>query len=291
MKKYILFFGIINILFASCNPNHTTTNQSEIASETKGRPKKPKLKGKPRILFIGNSHIEYFVSTPLLFDELCKANNQPMNIDKLVEMGGSIDEIYRKNKVKADHNFAKTDPDGNYYDYAVIQEKTPIALADLETYKASVKMMVYKIQKNSPDVAIYIYEGMAPIPFESREYYDYYATIRSNAMTVLKMTPNAGLFRMGDAIKDAYEGKSGYKYLIDNIDRLRLKQKSLHVLNDGGFMQGVLLYATIFDKKPIIPAQLSLSTGTGKHDGITKQEVSKAISNPKALEEIAFNNR
>ncbi|MNW17815.1 hypothetical protein D3C71_2171320 [compost metagenome] len=56
-------------------------------------------------------------------------------------------------------------------------------------------------------------------------------------------------------------------------------------------MQAVLLYATIFDKKPIVPAQLTLSTGTDDNDEMKKQDVPKAVSNPKALAEIAFSNR
>lgn len=70
------------------------------------------------------------------------------------------------------------DKDGNYYDYVVLQESTPVALSELDKYKENVKMIVDKIHKNSPDVAIYIYEGMSPIPFTDSEYKEYYEEIR-----------------------------------------------------------------------------------------------------------------
>ena len=102
---------------------------------------------------------------------------------------------------------------------------------------------------------------------------------------------NAGLLRVGDAVKDAYDGKNGYKYLVGNKDNLRYGKQTLHLINDGGFMQAILLYSTIFDTKPIIPKKLLLITGTGYYDSMRKQEVAKAISNPSALNEIAFSNR
>jgi hypothetical protein len=40
-----------------------------------------------------------------------------------------------------------------------LQEQTPIALQEIDKYKANVKMMAEKIRKNSPGAAIYIYEG------------------------------------------------------------------------------------------------------------------------------------
>lgn len=291
MKKHILLFGIAVILFTSCKDKSATTENQTTKTETSKRPKAPKAEGTPRILFIGNSHTEFFVSSPIIFGEICKANNQPMNIDQLVTMGVSIEKIYDDHVSEAEANFAKTDKDGNYYDYVILQESTPVALAELDKYKANVKMIVDKIHKNSPDVAIYIYEGMSPIPFTDSEYKEYYEEIRKNALEVVKSTKNSGLLKVGDAVNDAYNGKNNYKYLVSNKDNLRFGENTLHLLNDGGYMQGALLFATIFDKKPIMPKELTLSTGTGDNDDMKKQEVSKAISNPKALEEIAFNNR
>ncbi|UPZ13675.1 hypothetical protein [Flavobacterium humidisoli] len=291
MKKHFLVFGIVAILFSACNNKSTSTENSTATSEKMAHPKAPKAEGSPRILFIGNSHTEFFVSAPILFGEICKANSRPMNIDQLVTMGVSIDKIYDDHKTEAEQNFAKADKDGNYYDYVVLQESTPVALAELDKYQANVKMITDKIRKNSPDAAFYIYEGMSPLPITDSEYKDYFDEIRKNAIAVLETTKNSGLLRVGDAVNDAYNGKNDYKYLVGNKDNLRFGENTLHLLNDGGFMQAVLLYATIFDKKPSIPKELTLSTGTGDNDDMKKQEVSKAISNVKALEEIAFSNR
>lgn len=291
MKKHFLVFGIVAILFSACNNKSTSTENSTATSEKMAHPKAPKAEGSPRILFIGNSHTEFFVSAPILFGEICQANNQPMIIDQLVTMGVSIEKIYADHKKEAEQNFAKTDKDGNYYDYVVIQESTPVALAELDKYQANVKMITDKIRKNSPDAAFYIYEGMSPLPITDSEYKDYFDEIRKNAIAVVETTKNSGLLRVGDAVNDAYNGKNDYKYLVGNKDNLRYGENTLHLLNDGGYLQGALLFATIFDKKPIIPKELTLCTGTGDNDDMKKQDVSKAISNPKALEEIAFSNR
>jgi hypothetical protein len=291
MRKHFLVFGIVAILFSACNNKTTSTENSTVTSEKMAHPKAPKAEGSPRILFIGNSHTEFFVSAPVLFGEICKANNQPMIIDQLVTMGVSIEKIYADHKKEAEQNFAKTDKDGNYYDYVVIQESTPVALAELDKYQANVKMITDKIRKNSPDAAFYIYEGMSPLPITDSEYKDYFDEIRKNAIAVVETTKNSGLLRVGDAVNDAYNGKNDYKYLVANKDNLRFGENTLHLLNDGGYLQGALLFATIFDKKPIMPKELTLCTGTGDNDDMKKQDVGKAISNPKALEEIAFSNR
>lgn len=287
MKKSLLLCGIAFMVLSACKK----TVSAESSEDSNNRPKAPKAQGAPRILFIGNSHTDYFVSAPILFDELCKANNQLMNIDQLVTMGVSIEKVYADHKTLAEQNFAKTDSDGNYYDYIVIQESTPVAISEPDKYLANVKMIVDKIRKNSPDVVTYIYEGMSPTPFTDSDYKEYYDEMRKNAVTVKEATKNSGLLRVGDAVNDAYNGKNDYKYLVANKDNLRFGENTLHLINDGGFMQAVLLYATIFDKKPAIPKELTLSTGTGDNDEMKKQEVSKTISNPKALEEIAFSNR
>lgn len=291
MKKHFLVFGIVAILFSACNNKTTSTENSTVTSEKMEHPKAPKAEGSPRILFIGNSHTEFFVSAPILFGEICQANNQPMNVEQLVTMGVSIEKIYADHKKEAEQNFAKTDKDGNYYDYVVIQESTPVALAELDKYQANVKMITDKIRKNSPDAAFYIYEGMSPLPITDSEYKDYFDEIRKNSIAVVETTKNSGLLRVGDAVNDAYNGKNDYKYLVGNKDNLRYGENTLHLLNDGGYLQGALLFATIFDKKPIMPKELTLCTGTGDNDDMKKQDVSKAISNPKALEEIAFSNR
>lgn len=290
MKKQILIFSIAAIYFSSCNKYPSTGNHKAFEKNIP-HPTPPKTKGPPRILFIGNSQTEYFVSAPIMFEEFCKANNQRMYVDELITVGASLENVYDTNKTEANQNFSNNDKDGNYYDYAVIQESTSIALSEIENYKANVKMIVEKIQKNSPDVAVYIYQGIPPVAYTDSHYIKYHNKMRKNAISVMEVINNAGLLRVGDAVKDAYYGKNGYSYLVNDKDNLRYGKHTLHLLNDGGFMQAILLYATIFDKKPMIPKKLQLITGTGYFDSMRKQEVVKAISNPEALKEIAFSNR
>jgi hypothetical protein len=242
-------------------------------------------------LFIGNSQTEYFVSAPILFKEFCNVNNLSINIDQLITVGVSLKKVYETNKTEANQIFSNRDKDGNYYDYVVIQESTAIALSDIENYKANVKMIVEKIHKNSPEVAVYIYQGISPASYTNSNFIEYHNEMRKNAISVMGFIKNAGLLRVGDAVKDAYDGNYGYKYLVANKDNLRYGKHTLHLINDGGFLQAILLYATIFDKKPIIPKKLLLITGTGYFDGLRKQVVAKVINNPTALQEIAFNNR
>lgn len=288
MKKHIYLFAFATILFTACNnkDNEITVNEDGII-----KPKAPKAEGFKRILFIGNSHTEYFVSAPTLFQEICNANNQSMFVQQLITMGVSLDKVYDTNKTEANQSFSNRDKDGNYYDYVVLQESTPIALTNLEKYRSNLKMIVEKIHKNSPDVAVYIYEGMPPVAYTDPKYDEYYTEMRRNSLLAMVFIKNAGLLRVGDAVNDAYQGKNGYKYLVDNKDNLRYGNDTFHFLNDAGFLQATLLYTSIFDKKPIIPKKLILTTGTGDDDCMRKQEVIKAISNPDALLEIAFNNK
>lgn len=132
---------------------------------------------------------------------------------------------------------------------------------------------------------------MSPVSYTDSEYDNYYKQLRKNTILTAAFIKNAGVLRVGDAVKDAYDGKNGYQYLKDNKDNLRYGKHILHFINDGGFLQAVLLYSTIFNEKPILPKKLILSTGTGDNDNMRKQEVNNVITNPKALEEIAFSNR
>jgi hypothetical protein len=288
MKKYLLIFSIAAFLFSSCN-NASTENNTLFKKLP--HPKPPQSSGPPRILFIGNSQTEYFVSGPIMFKEFCNANDLSINIDQLITVGVSLKKVYETNKTEANQIFSNRDKDGNYYDYVVIQESTDIALSEIENYMANVKMIVEKIHANSPDVAVYIYQGISPASYTDSEFMESHNEIRKNAISVVGFIKNAGLLRVGDAVKDAYDGQNGYKYLVAGKDKLRYGKHTLHLINDGGFLQTTLLYATIFNKKPIIPKKLLLITGTGYFDKLRKQEVGKAISNPRALQEIAFNNR
>ena len=290
MRNHLLIFSITAIFFSSCNERFSTKNQITFGKNIP-HPIPPKASGPPRILFIGNSQTEYFVSAPVLFEEFCRANNQQINVDQLITVGASLEEVFSTNKTEANQNFSNQDKDRNYYDYVIIQESTPIALSKIDNYKDNVKMIIEKIHKNSPNVAVYIYQGIPPVPYTDPKYTEYHNKMRRNAISVMNFIKNAGLLKVGDAVKDAYDGKNGYKYLMENKDNLRYGKHTLHLINDGGFMQAILLYATIFDKKPIIPKKLLLITGTGYFDSMRKQEVVKAISNPKALNEIAYDNR
>ncbi|GAA4125033.1 hypothetical protein GCM10022250_10430 [Flavobacterium chungbukense] len=266
-------------------------SENEISFDGIRKPKPPKAIGPPRILFVGNSHIEYFVSTPTLFKELCDANNININVQQLVTMGVSLDKVYYTNKTEANQNFSNIDKDGNYYDYVVLQESTPIALKNVEKYRTNLKLFAEKIHQNSPDAAIYVYQNMSPLSYTNSQYDKYHKELRKNTILAAAFIKNAGVLRVGDAVKDAYDGKNGYQYLKNNKDNLRDGKHVLHFLNDGGFLQAVLLYSTVFNTTPIIPKKLILSTGTGDNDNMRKQAVHNAISNPKALEEIAFSNR
>ena len=289
MKKYILILSIIvSILLISCN---NFTSKSSITSDGISKPKAPKAVGPPRVLFVGNNQIEYFVSAPTLFQELCNANNKNVNIQQLITMGVSLDKVYYTNKTEANQNFSNIDKDGNYYDFVILQESPQIALTNLEKYRSNLKLIAEKIHKNSPDAAIYVYQNVTPLPYTDSDYNDYYKELHKNTVLATAFIKNAGVLKIGDAVKDAYSGKNGYNYLKNSTDNLCYVQNTSHFLNDGGFLQAVLLYATIFEKKPIIPKKLILSTGTGDNDNMRKQEVSKAISDPVALEEIAFSNR
>ncbi|WP_337964798.1 hypothetical protein [uncultured Flavobacterium sp.] len=290
MKKQVLIFSIAVILFSSCNKQALTEDYSGLEKNIT-HPKPPKTEGPPRILFIGNSQTEYFVSAPILFKEFCNANNQPVNVDQLITVGVSLQKVYETNKTEANQIFSNQDKDGNYFDYVIIQESTSIALSDIEEYKANVKMLVKKIHKNSPDVAIYIYQGISPLSYTDSNFIKSHTKLRKNAILIMSFIKNAGLLKIGDAVKDAYDGKNGYRYLVENKDNLRYGKHTLHLINDGGFLQANLLYATIFDKKPIIPKKLLLISGTRYYDSTRKQEVNHAISNPEALQEIAFDNK
>ncbi|WDF64770.1 hypothetical protein [Flavobacterium sp. KACC 22763] len=289
MKKYTLIPSLIVLtLIISCN---NSTSKNLITYDGISKPKAPKAVGPPRILFVGNNQIEYFVSAPTLFQELCNANKKNVNVQQLITMGVPLDKVYYTNKTEANQNFSNIDKDGNYYDYVILQESPQIALRNIEKYRSNLKLFAEKIHKNSPDAAIYVYQNMTPLPYTDSDYNNSYKELRKNTVLATAFIKNAGVLKIGDAVKDAYSGKNGYNYLKNSTDNLCYGQSTPHFLNDGGFLQAVLLYATIFETKPIIPKKLILSTGTGDNDSMRKQEVSKAISDPIALEEIAFSNR
>ncbi|GEM_PF-634329 len=298
MKKVTLLLAAFSTLLASCGGAATdstgtdsTGNKSTDApaQETVAKPKAPAAEGPIRILFVGNSHTEFYVSLPDLMTAICKENGKEVVVEELVEMGVAIDEILAANKAKADKSFAATDKDGNYYDYILLQEKTPVAVQELDKYKANCKTLVDMAGKNSPGAAVYVYQLMSPVAYKDNveEFKEYQNEINKNAIAVAKSLPNAGVYRLGEAVADAYAGKNGYTFEEDGNELLRHGQNSLHMLNDAGYMASVLLYETIFGAVPKMPAQLPLSTGTGDSDQAKLQDVATTISNAEALNKIA----
>ncbi len=293
-----LVLAIASVLVSSCGDTPSKegaagTNETVAATSTVLHPKPPTATGAPRILFIGNSHINYYISIPKLFSEFCDAGGVQMEEAELLEMGASIDEIYAAHKEDADKMFGRTDADGNYFDYVVIQEKTPVALMQADQYKAAVKMMVDKVRKNSPGSAVYVYQVMSPENYTENktDFNEYHREMKDIALTVVKDNSNTGLYRVSDGIKDAYDGKNGYQYKGTTGDNLRHGENTLHLTNDGGFLAAALLYATLFDKKPTVPEKMTLATGTGDSDEQKIIKVADAVSNPAALVEIAYSNR
>ena len=140
---------------------------------------------------------------------------------------------------------------------------------------------------NSPDAAVHVYELMSFVEYNDSDFNYYKNEALINSAEVANSLKNAGVLRIGSAIADAYDGIEGYEAFINGKDMLRYGENTLHLLNDGGFLSGVLIYQAIFDDLPQIPAQLPLSTGIGDNDDISMQDVNTAISNADALLKIA----
>lgn len=279
MKNFILCSLAIGVLFfTSCGSE---------SKESISKPTPPKSEGPVRVLFVGNSHTEYYASFPKMLEALTKANNKQVEVFTLIEMGVSIDKILSANQDKADQLFAKTDTDGNFLDYIILQESTPVAIEEEDEYKANCKTIHDLVVKNSPDVATYIYELAVPLDYTDSDYKEYQKILTQNAMSVVKSLPNAGKLPFAQAIKDAYEGKEGYSAEKDGKDVLRFTDNSHHMLNDAVFMNSIILYQYLFNETPQIPQQLPLGTGTGDDDKIVLMNVSEGVSNPSALEKIA----
>ncbi len=302
MKKsnltLLLCFSLsLSLFFPACNTGNTKqedkTSQPEAATAAAKPVKAPEARGSKRILFIGNSHTEYYVSIPDLFLELCRFNHKDIKIDKVVEMGISLRDIYQDHKDKVTAACSGTDPDGNFYDYVVLQEKTPVAANNAAEYKASVKQYLAEIRKNSPGAVFLVYEVMSPASFdkEKNDYQELYKEMKQTAQAITGENENTRLYRVSDAITDAYAGKHNYVHLDAGRDRLRFGDNTLHLLNDGGFMAAVLLYATLFDTMPELPGQMPFSTGTGDNDMPKMQPIKTAVSNLDALQKIAWDNK
>ncbi len=251
----------------------------------------PEAKGTRRILFVGNSHIRYYISIPDLFANLCRFNKVEIKEEQVVEMGISLLDIYNDHKKKLEQACSKKDPDGNYFDYVVLQERTPVVTNNAAEYKASVKRLMALIRANSPGAVFLVYE-MAP----SRDYVRNQDEFRKLYQNILKVNreivaeqSNTKLYKVAEAINAAYAGQSGYQYLVGGEDRLRRGNLTLHLLNDSGFMAAVQLYASLFDRLPAIPSEMHFNDNEpGK---LRLYAVKDAVSNPEALLQIAMSYR
>lgn len=278
-------------MLVSCdkkNETGATTNDSNSTSkEAVAKPTPPKAEGTIRVLFVGNSHTEYFVSYPKMLEALCKENGKNVEVLTLVEMGVGIDDVLSANKTKADKMFGQTDTDGNYIDYVIMQESTRIAIQDDAKFSSNTKMLHDLIVKNSPGVATYVYQLMIPDDVESSDFKEYQPLMNENISKIAKALPNAGVINFASVLISAYEGKEGYESKKDGADLLRFTDSSRHMMNDAVFLNSVVLYQYLFGEAPKIPQQLPLSTGTGDSDEIKLMDVSKVVSNPEALLKIA----
>ncbi len=248
----------------------------------------PEAKGPKRIFFVGNSHIRYYISIPSLFSSLCRFNNIPIKEEQVVEMGISLLDIYKDHRKQLDEACAKNDPDGNYFDYVVLQERTPVVTNNSEEYKASVRKLMSLIKQNSPGAVFLVYEMAPSRDFvrnqgEFRKLYDNILKVNREVITEHN---NTKLYRVAEAINAAYEGESGYRYLVNGEDRLRHGSLTLHLLNDSGFMAAVQLYATLFGKLPEIPAEMYFTDSS--LDTQRLHPVKDAVSDPEALLQIAL---
>lgn len=280
-------------MFASCNSGNNKTGENnangtvESQQEIIAKPTPPKSEGTIRVLFVGNSHTEYFASFPMMLEALTKANNKQVEVATLIEMGVSIDKIISANSAKASKLFAKTDTDGNYFDYIILQESTPVAIQEENQYMLDCKIVRDMALVNSPDVATYIYELTYPADYTDSDFKEGQTMLVENAVKAAKSLPNTGILKFGTILGSAYQGKEGYTAIKDGKDMLRHTDNSRHMLNDAVFLNSIVLYQTLFGESPKIPAQLPLATGTGNNDQIKNMDVNKGISNPEALEKIA----
>ncbi|KUF45317.1 hypothetical protein HX071_06270 [Myroides marinus] len=290
MKKVLLFSLFGALVLTSCgdkNKKGETEGTTEATKELVAKPTAPKAEGPIRILFVGNSHTEYFASFPKMLEALAKENNKQVEVKSLLEMGVSIDKIIAANQKDADKLFGQTDKDGNYFDYVILQEATPVAIQELDKYKANTKNVHDQVIKNSPGVATYIYGLTVPFEYNERDYKDYQPMLIDNGVAVAKALPNTGFLNFSAVLGAAYEGKEGYTAIKDGKDVLRHTDSSRHMLNDAVFVNSIVLYQTLFGETPKIPQQLPLSTGTGDDHDIKLMDVTKGVMNPDALLKIA----
>ena len=285
MKKNLLLMmlGLVCLSLFSCVGSNQKQQQALGNLDIK-KPVPPQSNGVVRVMFVGNSHTKHHVSLPYLLESLCVENGKEIETDALIVLGASIDGIMEESKNEAEQLFSKTDNDGNYYDYIILQERSIVAVTQLEQYIKNCKSVVDKALINSPGTAVYVYELMSPVEYSEAEFKGYQKDALINAAEVAKSLNNAGVLRIGSAIANAYAGEEGYVPFVEEKDMLRY---GFHLINDGGFLCGVLMYQALFNEFPRIPGQLPLCTGTGDDDVINMLDVNTTISNKDALLKIA----
>ena len=280
------------LLLAACGDGASPAGATAAAEPPLPQPQAPAATGTPRILFVGNSHTAYYASIPDQFQELCEFNKVPMDGAVLVEMGISLHAIYVADHEGAEELFAKTEADGNYFDYVVLQEQTPVVADSAARYAADLKLWTDKLRQHSPGAAVYVYQlaSYDPYPTDSAAFEADHVAMRQHTLAALGQLANAGLYRVGDAVRAAYQGRAGYHYRVAGQDALRYGENTQHLLNDGVFMASVLLYETLFNKKPKLPAELTFSTGPGADDNGQQalQPIGTAVSDTVALGKIAW---
>ena len=106
LKRLLLALGLGFGLVSCGNGGGGAAETEAAAAPTSApaavRPTAPAAKGPVRILFVGNSHTEYYASIPQLFAELCAHNKVAIAVDKRVEMGVALDEVYAATQADAD---------------------------------------------------------------------------------------------------------------------------------------------------------------------------------------------
>lgn len=291
MRKTFLLCSLLSIfLFSACSSgNKKTSNDSANSTEKKDELKAvaPKSEGTVRVLMVGNSHTEYFASFPQMLEALCKENGKDVEVLTLLEMGVSMDQILSANKSKADQIFANKDADGNYLDYLILQESTPVAYQEEVNYMNNSRTIHDLAIANSPGVATYMYQLTFPEDVTSSDFKEDQKVLADNAVKVAKSLSNTAVLPFSEVLVAAYAGKEGYSATKDGKDLLRHTDNSRHMLNDAVFMNTIVLYEKMFGETPKIPAQLPLSSGVGDNDEIVMMNVSDGISNPDALIKIA----
>lgn len=285
-KAFITYLASI-ILLVSCGLGNSQSADSTTKDEQVLNVIAPKSEGTRRILMVGNSHTEYFASFPRMLEALCKENGKDVEIISSLAMGVSLDENKKTNNDLLTKISTLTDPDGNYLDYIILQESTPVVYQEPIKYEVNAKMLRTLFVTNSPDVATYIYGLTFPEDVTSSDFKQCQQVLDENTLTVATALPNTGVLPFSKVLIAAYQGKEGYTAIKDGKDYLRYTDNSRHMLNDAVFVNSIVLYQILFGETPKIPEKLPLATGIGDSDQIQLMNINQGVSNPESLLKLA----